>query len=192
MKRKIVKYLKLKEESQYTFLDDCLKNYINGGRIKYLANYKFSKIEIFPEITKNKPFMEICLIYQNIACNIAVMEDELEYSVYPLYADIDEVNKNTFNIVYKDNFSFDELINEVYNKMINHYKLKDISNHKNKQKIYSLIANICLLFPFISVGSIVVYGYIVDTKIVGNIWWGIFLIVIPLVLHIIFNVKSKK
>ena len=50
--RKIINYLKSKDEREYNCLDSILKYYIEGHLERLLNNYGFSKIECFFEIWK--------------------------------------------------------------------------------------------------------------------------------------------
>ena len=117
-KNKIIQYLNSKKNDEYNYLDFLLEKYCNGELTQLLSKYKFTKIEIFPQISKNGNSIEICLIYQNIAASISLTDGEIEYSIYKLYATSDEINKNTFNLKCNVEFSFEDLLNSIYEKSI--------------------------------------------------------------------------
>ena len=72
------------------------------------------------------------------------------------------------------------------------FKIKGYNFNKKKKKTYSLIAWISLCLPILFYGSIALYCVITENSIKGNMWWGIFFIVIPLIVWFIFDVKSKR
>ena len=120
------------------------------------------------------------------------MEKELEYSIYPLYANINEVDKNTFDVKYDLNFSFEQVIDSIFEKMINHHELKDISGKKRRKKMYETIADIFLIIPVIFFCVMVVLTLGCEASIKLNFWWVFFFVIIPLVIYTFFNGKSKK
>lgn len=191
-KNKIIQYLNSKKNDEYNYLDILLEEYCNGELTQLLSKYKFTNIEIFPQISKNGNSIEMCLTYQNIAANISLTNDEIEYSIYQLYATVDEINKNTFNLKCNVKFSFEDLLNSIYEKMLNHYKLKDLAITTKSKKIYNAISIIFLLVPviFFGVMAVIVLGFNYSIKL--NFWWALFFIIIPLFLHTFLNHKSHK
>ena len=169
-----------------------MKKYSNGELTQLLSKYKFTKIEIFPQISKNGNSIEMCLTYQNIAANISLTDDEIEYSIYQLYATADEINKNTFNLKCSVEFSFEDLLNSIYEKMLNHYKLKELAITTKSKKIYNAISIIFLLVPVIFIGIMVVIVLGFNYSIKLNFWWVLFFIIIPLFLYTFLNRKSHK
>lgn len=117
-KNKIIQYLNSKKNNEYNYLDILLEKYCNDELSQLLSKYKFTNVEIFPQISKNGNSIEMCLTYQNIAANISLTADEIEYSIYQLYATANEVNKNTFNLKYNVEFSFEDLLNSIYEKCL--------------------------------------------------------------------------
>lgn len=190
-KSKIIKYLKTKRNEEYNYLDVLLDKYCTEELFVFLSKFQFTTIEIFPAISKRENFMEICLSYQNIAVNIVLMQEELEYSIYQFGADIDEVNENTFSIIYDENFSFEELINSIFEKMASHSKLKNISKEKKKKKIYAMISSISLCLPVLVICILALYTFAADKEIKLNGWFSL-VIIIPMITYSIFDVKSKR
>lgn len=191
-KNKIIQYLNSKKNDEYNYLDILLEKYCNGELTQLLSKYKFTKIEIFPQISKNGNSIEMCLTYQNIAANISLTDDEIEYSIYQLYATADEINKNTFNLKCNVEFSFEDLLNSIYEKMLNNFKLKYSTNPTKNKKIYNTIATIFLLVPTIFIGIMVVLVLGFKYSIKLNFWWALFFIIIPLFFYTFLNRKSHK
>ena len=191
-KNKIIQYLNSKKNDEYNYLDILLKKYCNGELSQLLSKYKFTNIEIFPKISKNGNSIEMSLTYQNIAAIISLTDNEIEYSIYQLYATADEVNKNTLNLECSVEFSFEELLNLIYEKMLNHFKLKYSTNPTKNKKIYNTIATIFLLVPTIFIGIMVVLVLGFKYSIKLNFWWALFFIIIPLFLYTFLNRKSHK
>lgn len=191
-KNKIIQYLNSKKNDEYNYLDVLLEKYCNGELFQLLSKYKFANIEIYPKISKKGNAIDMCLTYQNIATNISLTEDEIEYSIYHLYATVNEVNENTFQLKYNEEFSFEDLLNSIYEKMLNHYKLKDLPIPAKSKKIYNTIATILLLVPIIFIGIMVVlvlgFGYSIKL----NFWWVLCFIIIPLVIYNFFDRKSHE
>lgn len=191
-KTKITQYLMNKKNEEYSYLDILLKKYCNGELHNSLSKYKFTNIEIFPQISKKGNSIEMCLVYQNIATNISLTDDEIEYSIYQLYATANEVNENTFKLKYDAKFSFEDLVNLIYRKMLDHDKLIDLTIKINNKKIYNIISTIFLLVPIIFIGImlVLVLGFKYSIKL--NFWWVLFFIIIPLFLYTFLNRKSRK
>ncbi|MBQ7408270.1 MAG: hypothetical protein IJW13_03255 [Clostridia bacterium] len=191
-KNKIIQYLNSKKNDEYNYLDILLEKYCNGELSQLLSKYKFTNIEIFPQISKNGNSIEMCLTYQNIATNISLTDDEIEYSIYQLYATANEVSENTFKLKCNEEFSFEDLLNSIYEKMLNHYKLKDLSIAAKNKKIYNTVATIFLLVPIIFIGIMVALVLGFEYSIKFNFWWVLFFIIIPLFLYTFLNRKSHK
>ena len=191
-KNKIIKYLNSKTKDEYSYLDILLEKYSNGELSQLLYKYKFTNVEIFPQISKNGNSIEICLTYQNIAANIFFTYDEIEYSIYQLYSTANEVMENTFNLKYNEEFSFENLLNSIHEKMLSHYKLKHLTFLSKNKKIYNTLATIFLIVPTIFIGIMVVLVLGFEYSIKLNFWWVLFFIIIPLFLHAILNRRSHK
>ena len=104
----------------------------------------------------------------------------------------EELEKLFIDYDYKNDFVLEKVIKEIDIKIKNHPKLKDTTLIEKKKKIYSTIAWSSLCLPLIICGSIGLYCVITKNDLKGNMWWGIFFIVIPLIVWIVFYVKSKK
>ena len=91
---------------------------------------------------------------------------------------------------YQEDFNLGKLIEEIDGKIKNHPKLKDTTSIE--KKTYSLIAWISLCLPILIWSSIGLYCVITENSFKANMWWGIFFIVIPLIVWFIFDVKSKR
>lgn len=119
------------------------------------------------------------------------MENELEYSLYPLGANLEEVNDNTFKIMYNENFSFENSIDFIYEKMIKHPKLKDIRTLEKRKKIYSILSWISLLVPVLVICIMGIYVLITKKELKLTSYFSL-AIIIPLILSSTFYIKSKK
>lgn len=189
-KNKIIQYLNSKKNKEYSFLDILLEKYCNGELSKLLSKYKFTNIEIFPKISKRGNSIEMCLTYKNIATNISLTDTEIEYSIYQLYATVNEVDENTFELKCNTEFSFEDLLDSIYKKVINHRNLKDLSVTEKKKKLYDNIANIFLSVPIIFFAIMVVLVKGFKHSIQLNFWWAFFFIVIPLLIYTFLSRKS--
>ncbi len=131
-KNKIIQYLNSKKNNEYNYLDILLEKYCNDELSQLLSKYKFTNVEIFPQISKNGNSIEMCLTYQNIVANISLTTDEIEYSIYQLYATANEVNKNTFNLKCNVEFTFEDLLNSILlllDKVLHYYNFI-LKNHE--------------------------------------------------------------
>ena len=63
---------------------------------------------------------------------------------------------------------------------------------EKKRKIYSLIAWISWCLPIVICGIIAIYSFINEKSMKGDMWWGIFFIVIPLIIGCVFDIKSTR
>lgn len=190
MKRKIKNYLNSKAKSEYSNLDRIFELYLSGDIKKLLS--KYAGVRVYPTIDKLGKTIQLNYNYHNIYVVIDFFEDKYDVAIYQVGINADDLEKLIIDYDYPNNFSLEELINEIDIKIKNHPKLKDITSIKKKKKTYSIIACISLSLPIIICGSIALYCIITESSVQGNIWWGIFFIVIPLIVWFIFDVKSKK
>lgn len=190
MKRKISRYLNSKEKSEYDNLDKIFELYLNGN-IKELSS-EYVGVGIYLSFNKLGKTIQLNYNYQNIYVIIDFFEDKYDIVVY--YAGIkeEELEKLFIDYDYKNDFVLEKVIKEIDIKIKNHPKLKDTTLIEKKKKIYSTIAWSSLCLPLIICGSIGLYCVITKNDLKGNMWWGIFFIVIPLIVWIVFYVKSKK
>lgn len=190
MKRKISRYLNSKEKSEYDNLDKIFELYLNGNIKELLSEYV--GVSIYLSFNKFGKTIQLNYNYQNIYVIIDFFEDKYDIVVY--YAGIkeEELEKLFIDYDYKNDFVLEKVIKEIDIKIKNHPKLKDTTLIEKKKKIYSTIAWSSLCLPLIICGSIGLYCVITKNDLKGNMWWGIFFIVIPLIVWIVFYVKSKK
>ena len=190
MKRKLPRYLNSKEKSEYDNLDKIFELYLNGNIKALLSEYV--GVNIYLSFNKLGKTIQLNYNYQNIYVIIDFFEDKYDIVVY--YAGIkeEELEKLFIDYDYKNDFVLEKVIKEIDIKIKNHPKLKDTTLIEKKKKIYSTIAWSSLCLPLIICGSIGLYCVITKNDLKGNMWWGIFFIVIPLIVWIVFYVKSKK
>lgn len=190
MKRKLSRYLNSKEKSEYDNLDKIFELYLNGNIKALLSEYV--GVSIYLSFNKLGKTIQLNYNYQNIYVIIDFFEDKYDIVVY--YAGIkeEELEKLFIDYDYKNDFVLEKVIKEIDIKIKNHPKLKDTTLIEKKKKIYSTIAWSSLCLPLIICGSIGLYCVITKNDLKGNMWWGIFFIVIPLIVWIVFYVKSKK
>ncbi len=192
-KSKVLKYLNGKRENEYSNLDTILKQYLNGELYNLLSQYGFSEIEVFPDILKKGNYVEIFLIYQNIAVNVELTEDEVSYGTYTVGCSAEKVLKNEVCIKYEENFLIKDLIENIFKEIKNNPNLKEISKKEiNKKNNYRIISDVCLFLPLIIIGIIALYIFISHKSFSVNPFVGTLFVVIPIVLHIYFYLKSKK
>lgn len=190
MKKRIEKYLSSKEIGAYTKLDYIFKMYLDGTLKRILANY--SNVKIFPTLNKKYKTMSINYTFQNITTTIDFEEDKYRYIIYPSGTDFEELNKMFIDSNYTDDFVLDNLIEKLDCEIRNHKNLKNIKIEEDKRKKYSLISTLSMLIPVILICIIALYVIIFGNEIKLNCWWLIVLVIIPLIIWIIFSIKSKK
>ena len=188
MRRKIEKYLNSKE-SKYHDLDKIFESYLSGDIKKLLS--KYSGVGVYPTINKLGKTIQLNYNYHNIYVIIDFFEDKYNVVVYHAGITADDLEKLTIDHDYQEDFNLEKLIKEIDEKIKNHPKLKDTTLIVKKKKIYSLIAWISLCLPIVFGGAIGVYCLITKNTIKGNVW-GLFFIVIPLIMWFVFDVKAKR
>lgn len=190
MKRKIVNYLNAKEKSEYDNLDRIFEMYLNGDIKKLLS--KYAGVGIYHTFNKYGKTIQLNYNYNNIYVIIGFFEDKYSAVVYHAGISVDDLDKLSIDYDYQDDFDLGKIIKELDGKIKSHPKLKDTTLIEKKRKIYSLIAWISLCLPILICGGIGLYCVITESAVKGNIWWGIFFIVIPLTVWFIFDVKSRR
>lgn len=190
MKRKIKKYLNSKTKNEYSMLDKIFELYLNGDIKKLLS--KYLNVGIYPTFNKLEKTIQLNYMYHNIHVGIDFFEDK--YSVVIYYSGIkaEELEKLFVDYDYQDDFNLEELIKKMDIKIKNHPLLKDTTLIRKKKKLYFTISRISLFFPFFILCGIALYCIITSNSVKGNIWWIIFLILIPLIIWFAFDVKSNK
>lgn len=193
MKRKISEYLDSKAESEYDELDKIFQEYINGN-IKAIADTKgFTKVEIFPEISKNTRSIQIYFRYYNFAGFIEFENDGYEYCLYvPDRKQTIFDEKNILKRIYSDTFSIDSLFDELYNQIINDKRLdkKDCLIKNKKYKKYKALSNISLLIPGLVILILGLYVIITDKSLYVPILGVIS--ISGIIFHLIFYCISTK
>lgn len=190
MKRKIENYLNSKVKSEYDNLDKIFEVYLKGN-IKVLLS-KYVGVGIYPTFNKLSKTMQLNYNYQNIYVIINFFEDKYNIVVYHAGIEAEELEKLFIDYDYQSDFSLEKLIKEIDIKIRNHPKLKDTTLIEKKKKKYSRIAWVSFCLPIVIFGIIGLYCIISKNSVKGNVWWGIFFIVIPLIVWFLFYVKSKK
>lgn len=190
MKRKIENYLNSKDKNEYTNLDRIFEMYFNGELKKILSIYE--GVKIYPSIYQDIKTIQLNYNFKNIYVTIDFFEDKYSVVIYDAETNAEELEKLSTDYAYPKNFNLEQLIKEIDEKIKKHPKLKDTSLIEKKKKTYSLIAWISLCLPILICGSIALYCVITENSIKGNLWLGIFFIVIPLIVWLVFDVKSKR
>lgn len=190
MKEKIKNYLNHKEKKEYSNLDNIFESYLSGD-IKNLLS-KYVGVGIYPTINKLSRTIQLEYNYNNIYVIIDFFEDKYNVVVYYSGITKKDLDKCSINYDYPDDFNLEKLIDGIDEKIKNHPKLKDTTLMVTKKKIYSLIAWISLCLSILICGGIGLYCVITESTVQGNAWWGIFFIVIPLIVWFIFDVKSNR
>ncbi len=189
-KRKIANHLKTKDKSQYSHLDVIFELYVNGSLKKLLASY--DSVGIYPSINRFGKAIQLEYSYQNIYVIIDFFEDKYNAVIYHAGASEEELGKLAIDYDYQDDFTLEKLIDEIDTNIKTHPKLKDMTFIAQKKKIYSLVAWISLCLPVVIFGGIGLYCMITERAVKGNALWGIFFIVIPLLVWMIFDIKAKR
>ena len=190
MKRKIENYLNSKDKNEYSNLDRIFELYLSGDIKKLLS--KYAGVGVYPTINKLGKTIQLEYNYNNIYTIIDFFEDKYNVVVYHAGITADDLEKLSIDYDYQSDFNLEELIREIDIKIKKHPKLKDTTLVEKKKKIYSAISWISLCLPIVICGSIALYCIITENSIKGNMWWGIFFIVLPLIAWFVFDVKSKR
>ena len=190
MKRKIENHLNSKDKGEYSNLDRIFELYLSEDIKKMLSEY--AGVGIYPTINELGRTIQLNYSYHNIYVIIDFCEDKYDVVVYPAGMTANEVEKLFIDYEYPPDFNLEKLIKKIDEKIKNHPKLIDTTSLEKKKKIYSLIAGISFCLSILICGSIALYCVITGNSVQGNMWWGIFFIVIPLIVWFIFDVKSKR
>ena len=188
----LLEYLRSKNQEDYTYLDTLLEKHSNNALLAELSKYNFAYITISTQLSKQGNVLRIHFIHQNIEVTISPAETDIVYSIYPICAEIAEVNKNTFHLAYDAHFSFDAFMETIYEKISQHPALVTFLAKSKKRKKFKQLAIIFLLIPvaFLLSMTVLVYGF--QLKIQMNFWLGFLFILFPLFLFCIFWTQSKK
>ena len=190
MKRKIENYLNSKDKSEYSNLDRIFELYLSGDIKKLLS--KDTGVGIYPTVNKLGKTIQLNYNYHNIHVIMDFFEDKYNVVVYHSGINADDLEKLYIDYEYPADFNLKKLFEEIDEQIKNHSKLKDTTLIEKKKKTYSLIAWISLCLSILICGSIALYCVITENSVKGNMWWVIFFIAIPLIVWLIFDVKSKR
>ena len=190
MRRRVEKYLERKENSKYDNLDRILEMYVNGQINKLLSNY--AEVRVYPSFYKSGKAIQLEYRFHNIYVVIDFFEDKYCTSVYHAGIGTDELENLLIAHEYQGDFDLRILIDQIDSIIQNHPELENITFKEKKRKTYSLISGIALCLPIVIFGSIGIYCAITENTVKGNMWWGICLIIIPLIVWFAFGVKSKR
>lgn len=190
MKRKIGNYLNSKDKNEYSNLDEIFELYLSGHIKKLLSEY--AGVRVYPTINELGKTFQLNYNYHNIYAIIDFFEDKYNVVVYHAGVNADELEKLFIDYEYPGDFNLEKLIKEIDKKIKSHPKLKDTTLIEKKKKIFSAISWISLCLAILICGSMALYCVITGNNVKGNMWWGIFFIAIPLIVWLIFDVKSKR
>lgn len=164
--------------------------YLNGNVEKLLSKYE--KVSIYPTINSLGKNIQLNYYSHNIHVIIDFFEDKYNAVVFHAGITANNLDEIVIEHDYQNDFSLEKLIEEIDRQIKNHPNLKDTTSIEKKKKIYSLIAWISLYLPFTIWVGIGLYCVMTESAVKGNVWWAIFLTVIPLITWFIFDVKSKR
>ena len=190
MNRQVKNHLNSKCENEYSNLDKIFELYLSGDIKKLLS--KYAGVGIYPTINKLGKTIQLNYNYHNIYVIIDFFEDKYNAVVYHAGISANDLEKLFIDNDYQEDFNLEKLIEEIDEKIKNHPKLKDTTLIEKKKKIYTLIAWVSLFLSILICGGIGLYCVLTENNVKGNVWWGIFFIVIPLIVWFVFDVKSKK
>ena len=190
MKRKIENYLNSKDKNEYRNLDKIFELYLSGDIKKLLS--KYAGVGVYPTMNKLGKTIQLNYNYHNIYVIIDFFEDKYNVVVYHDGINANDLEKLFIDYDYQEDFNLEKLIKEIDEKIKNHPKLKDTTLIEKKKKTYFIIALISFCIPIIFLVVMTLYCFITGKSVQGNVYWLIFLIVIPLIVWLIFDKKSKN
>ncbi len=168
--------------------------YLND-EIKYLLS-NYEGVSIDSTICKIKGNLEktiqICFNYHNIFVIVDFFEDKYNVVIYPSGISVEKFESLFVDYEYPEDFTLQKLIKDIDSQIKNHSKLRDTTIMKKKKKIFSLIARVSLCLPVIVFGSLGIYCVVTESSLKIDKWWAIFLILIPLVVWFVFDIKAKR
>lgn len=108
MKRKIIKYLKKKNQSEYSELDKIFTKYLDGSLENLLCNLGFSNIEIFPQIRRRANYLQLNFWYRNLVVDLGFDEEDFDYCVYLPGISAKEFEQGFVKFKYNENFNIED------------------------------------------------------------------------------------
>lgn len=121
---RINKYLKSKDISQYNWLDKVLGYYVNGYLKKILESYKFTKINIYPQIGRKGNYLQIECFFYNLTIDIGFDENCYDYIVYLPGISAEEFDKGVTIKEYSNDFNVESFFENFYNMLQKDSRLK--------------------------------------------------------------------
>ncbi len=190
--KKITRYLETKSCERYTVLDTVLEKYIDQSLNKlFIKEYSF-KIDIFPDMSNKGNYIEFRWICNNIASNILLLDDKIEYTVY----NIEDGSKNDLleenTILLSDYLSFEASIDRIYKEMINHSGFDSNYTGHIKRKRYHMLSNLCLIVSLIFSGVVSIYVIVTQTSLKMDFIWMFLFVILPIIGYVFFKHKSLK
>ena len=122
--RKINKYLKSKNVSQYNCLDNILIDYVNGKLQKILENYNLKKINIYPLIGRKGNYLQIECFFHNLTVDIGFDENSFDYMVYLPGISAEDFAKGIIEKEYAHDFDIEKFFEDFYNMLQKDSRLK--------------------------------------------------------------------
>lgn len=184
------KLFKIQRKKEYSNLDKIFELYLSGDIKKLLS--KYAGVGVYPTMNKLGKTIQLNYNYHNIYVIIDFFEDKYNVVVYHDGINANDLEKLFIDYDYQEDFNLEKLIKEIDEKIKNHPKLKDTTLIEKKKKTYFIIALISFCIPIIFLVVMTLYCFITGKSVQGNVYWLIFLIVIPLIVWLIFDKKSKN
>ena len=122
--RKINKYLKLKNMSQYNCLDDILVYYVSGELQKLLEYYNFKKINIYPLICRKGNYLQIECFFHNLTVDIGFDENSFDYIIYLPGISAEDFDKGITKKEYDLDFGIEKFFKDFHNMLQKDSRLK--------------------------------------------------------------------
>ena len=123
--RKINKYLKLKNMSQYNCLDDILVYYVSGELQKLLEYYNFKKINIYPLIGRKGNYLQIECFFHNLTVDIGFDENCFDYIIYFPGISAVDFDKGITQKEYDLDFGIEKFFKDFHNMLQKDSRLKE-------------------------------------------------------------------
>lgn len=123
--RKINKYLKLKNMSQYNCLDDILVYYVSGELQKLLEYYNFKKINIYPLIGRKGNYLQIECFFHNLTVDIGFDENSFDYIIYLPGISAEDFDKGITQKEYDLDFGIEKFFKDFHNMLQKDSRLKE-------------------------------------------------------------------
>lgn len=195
MNKRVRKYLNNKLKSEYTFFDEILSFYSNGQFLDLLHIYGASHIELFPYIGNSESSLQVCFNYHNFAVNLNFKEEYHEYCIYLFGCSELEMESNIIQKRYNNEFNITEFIKNLFEILDSDARLRKNSGNVIKKlsqtKIFNIISIISLCIPALIIVLLSIYTIAFNETVELN-WWFSFVIIVPLILWLVFNFKSKN